>query len=52
MADILLVKLGQKRFTWGGSALRAADETRRVYIAALKAADNHDFAALLAFPRT
>jgi Fic-DOC domain mobile mystery protein B len=52
MADILVVKLGQKRFTWGGSALRAADETRRVYIAALKAADNHDFTSLLAFPRT
>lgn len=52
MADILLVKLGQKRFTWGGSALRAADETRRAYIAALKAADNHDFTLLLAFPRS
>ena len=52
MGDILVVKLGQKRFTWGGSALRAADETRRDYIAALKAADNHDFTSLLAFPRT
>lgn len=52
MADILLVKLEQKRFSWGSSTLRAADETRRVYIAALKAADNHDFTALLAFPRT
>jgi Fic-DOC domain mobile mystery protein B len=52
MADILVVKLEQKRFTWGGSALREADETRRLYIDALKAADDHDFAALLAFPRT
>jgi Fic-DOC domain mobile mystery protein B len=52
MADILVVKLEQKRFTWGGRALRAADETRRAYIAALKAADNHDLAALFAFARS
>ncbi|MFZ3326688.1 MAG: mobile mystery protein B [Methylocella sp.] len=52
MADILVVKLGQKRFTWGRSALRAAGETRNAYIAALKAADNHDLAALLAFARS
>jgi Fic-DOC domain mobile mystery protein B len=52
MADILVVKLGQKRFTWGGSTLRAADETRRTYIAALKAADNHDLDALFAFARS
>jgi Fic-DOC domain mobile mystery protein B len=52
MADILVVKLERKRFTWGGRALRAADETRRAYIAALKAADNHDLAALFAFARS
>jgi Fic-DOC domain mobile mystery protein B len=52
MADILAVKLGQKRFTWGRSTLRAAGETRSAYIAALKAADNHDFAALFAFARS
>jgi len=52
MADILVVKLGEKRFTWGGNVLGAADETRRAYIAALKAADNHDFAALFAFARS
>jgi Fic-DOC domain mobile mystery protein B len=52
MADILIVKLGGKRFTWGGGALRAADETRKNYIAALKAADNHDFASLFAFARS
>jgi len=40
MGDILVVKLGEKRFTWGGNALGAADETRCAYIAALKAADN------------
>jgi Fic-DOC domain mobile mystery protein B len=52
MADILAVKLGQKRFTWGRSALRAAGETRSAYIAALKAADNHDFTSLIAFARS
>jgi len=52
MADILIVKFGEKRFTWGGNVLGAADETRCAYVAALKAADNHDFAALFAFVRS
>jgi Fic-DOC domain mobile mystery protein B len=52
MADILIVKLGGKRFTWGGGALRAAHEARKTYIAALKSADNQDFAPLLAFARS
>jgi Fic-DOC domain mobile mystery protein B len=52
MADILIVRLSHRRFSWGRSTLRAADETRRVYIAALKAADNHDFEPLLAFARS
>lgn len=52
MADILIVRLGHARFTWGRSALRAADEIRRTYIAALKAADKHEFGPLLAFARS
>lgn len=53
MADLLIVSLGGKRFTWGGGgALRSADETRRAYVAALRAADNHDFAPLIAFARS
>lgn len=52
MADILIVKLGGKRFTWGGGALRAADKSRKTYIAALKSADNQDFVPLLAFARS
>jgi fido (protein-threonine AMPylation protein) len=52
MADILVVRLGQKRFTWGRSALRTANDTRRAYIAALKAADKHDFGPLLNFARS
>ncbi|MFZ1920041.1 MAG: mobile mystery protein B [Xanthobacteraceae bacterium] len=52
MADILIVQLGQQRFTWGRSSLRTAGKTRDAYIATLKAADNHDFAALFAFARS
>lgn len=52
MADLLLVRMGRPRFTWGRSALRAPDEMRRAYIDALRAADNHDFGPLLAFART
>jgi Fic-DOC domain mobile mystery protein B len=52
MADVLAVRLGQQRFTWGRSALRAAGETRDAYVAALKAADNHEFGPLFAFARS
>lgn len=52
MADLLAVRLGRVRFTWGRSSLRTADETRRAYIAALRAADAHDMTALLAFARS
>jgi Fic-DOC domain mobile mystery protein B len=52
MADILAVQLGQPRLTWGSSALRTEDETRQAYIKALKAADDHDFTALIAFARS
>jgi len=53
MADLLIVSLGGERFSWGGSSmLRSADETRRAYVGALRAADNHDFAPLIAFARS
>lgn len=52
MADILVVRLGPKRFTWGRSTLRGADGMRSTYIKALKTADNHDFAPLLDFARS
>lgn len=54
-ADLLVESLGQPRFSWGsheGGNLVAADELRRRYIAALKAADAHDIAPLLAFARS
>ena len=52
MADLLVTKLGRPRFSWGGSMLRAPDETRRAYIDALRVADNHDYGPLLNFARS
>lgn len=51
-ADLLAVQLGQPRFTWGRVNLTVPQETRRTYVAALRAADAHDIAPLLAFARS
>lgn len=51
MADLLIEELGGEPFTWGGGTLRDVGALRAGYIAALRAADNHDFAPLLAFAR-
>lgn len=51
-ADLLAVQLGQKPFTWGRVSLVTAGETRRRYVAALRAADNHDIGLLLEFVRS
>jgi Fic-DOC domain mobile mystery protein B len=51
-ADVLVVQLGGKRFTWGRANLQAAGDTRRAYIDALHSADNHDLGALIAFARS
>jgi hypothetical protein len=40
------------RFSWGSESLDTANETRGRYIAALRAADNHDLGPLLAFVRS
>lgn len=45
--DLLLVKLGQTRFSWGQVNLVDASETRQRYISALRAADRHDYGPLL-----
>lgn len=50
--DLLLVSLGRPRFTWGGENLVDAGETRRRYVAALRAADAHDITPLVAFVRS
>lgn len=52
VADLLAVSVGRPRFTWGSASLVEAAETRAAYIAALRAADNHDLAPLLAFARS
>ncbi|MEX0965225.1 MAG: mobile mystery protein B [Pseudohongiellaceae bacterium] len=52
-ADLLLVSLGQERFSWGQQAnLVDANETRRSYIDALYAADRHDYRQLFKFVRS
>lgn len=51
-ADLLAVKLGQPRFTWGQGNISPAGEVRRAYIDALRAADRHDVGPLLAFGRS
>jgi len=50
--DLLLAELGRDPFTWGQANLVDASETRRRYIAALQAADNHDVTPLLEFVRS
>jgi len=57
MADLLVERLGQPRFTWGRRRLAAANlidtsATRQAYITALQAADARDYAPLLAFARS
>jgi Fic-DOC domain mobile mystery protein B len=50
--DLLIVSLNEDRFTWGSANLQAASDVRRAYIAALQAADNHDFEPLKIFSRS
>lgn len=52
MADLLVKKSGQPPFTWGSQSLEAAGEARARYIDALRAADRHDVAPLIAFARS
>jgi Fic-DOC domain mobile mystery protein B len=51
-ADRLLESTDKQAFTWGSVSLISAGETRARYIAALKAADNHDYQQLFAFVRS
>ncbi|KRT60085.1 mobile mystery protein B, partial [endosymbiont of Ridgeia piscesae] len=50
--DLLLAALGRPRFTWGRVNLVDASETRKAYVTALRAADNHDIGPLLEFVRS
>jgi len=51
-ADLLIERLGGDPFTWGGGSLANVGELRARYVAALRAADNHDIAPLLEFARS
>lgn len=48
-ADIILVKNGARRFSWGAINLTDESQTRQNYLAALRAADAKSYALLLAF---
>jgi Fic-DOC domain mobile mystery protein B len=50
--DLLLKQLGRDRFSWGSANHVDAGATRAAYVAALHAADNHDYGPLLAFVRS
>jgi Fic-DOC domain mobile mystery protein B len=51
MAELLVMRLGAKRFTWGSAGLVAGD-VRKQYIGALRKADGHDIGELLVFARS
>lgn len=51
-ADLLAMRLGEPRFTWGRVNLTEPKATRAAYVAALRAADAHNIASLLAFARS
>ncbi|MEI6388576.1 MAG: mobile mystery protein B [Spirochaetota bacterium] len=53
MADLLIVRLGDEPFSWGGNIdLVSPSETRSLYLSALRAADARDIEPLLAFARS
>jgi Fic-DOC domain mobile mystery protein B len=51
MADLLIERLGGQPFSWGGGSLKDVGTLRSQYVAALKAADNHDMGPLMTFVR-
>ena len=50
--DLLCLRQGRPVFAWGSTDLVTPSETRKRYIAALQAADRHDYRPLLEFVRT
>jgi Fic-DOC domain mobile mystery protein B len=51
-ADLLIIRQGGSRFSWGLANLQTASDVRRAYIDALHAADAHDLAPLIRFARS
>jgi Fic-DOC domain mobile mystery protein B len=52
MADLLVERLGGQAFSWGGGSLASTGDLRAAYVTALRAADRHEIAPLLAFARS
>lgn len=52
IADLLVQRLGQPAFTWGGQSLVTASTKRQNYLSALRAADNRNIGPLLEFARS
>ncbi len=52
VADLLVERLGEEPFSWGSGSLADVGELRTHYVAALKAADEHDVGPLLEFARS
>ncbi len=52
VGDLMIVKQGGKRFTWGSADLQAEGKDKEKYIQALRAADNHDYEPLIKFARS
>jgi Fic-DOC domain mobile mystery protein B len=52
VTDLLVMRLGAERFSWGSADLQNVGDVRRRYVAALQAADHHEIAPLLAFARS
>jgi Fic-DOC domain mobile mystery protein B len=52
VGDLLAKQLGRPPFSWGSASLVDATTTRKAYVAALRAADQHDLAALVLFARS
>jgi hypothetical protein len=52
MPDLLIELLGGEPFSWGGGSPADVGELRARYVAALRAAANHDIGPLLEFARS
>lgn len=51
-ADLLAVRQGRPRFTWGQGNIGSVGDVRKAYIDSLRAADRHDMSLLLTFGRS
>lgn len=51
MADLLIGLLGGETFSWGGGSIHTTGQLRARYVSALREADAHNIAPLLAFAR-